>query len=300
MEDDNTNSEGEHKSNLDKLREMAKSLIGRTDELQGVKIPVAYRRCKVVYRATFDDDNLPVYLGIDAGGNDLFLGFGTDDPYQFKYEQGLYLVGAITSLVNKAHVEQKGHANIDPLMPPIMKRLNLATAENKSPVTGDSDSKGKPEDKESTAESSLDELKKTIYDNTEDSEEAEAVMEELKGSLEEVKNMASEAAEFTKNMSEEERNEYMKEIAEKEEQLIAKKAREFERNLMGTLEQEDETTYNYNYFKDIHAKHGQAALKEELAKIPKDERNDIIEKIKSEYKIQKQKKDSTNEKTNDQ
>lgn len=244
-------------------------------------LPEAYKECNMIYKSVHNTLELPIYLGVDTKENKFYIGFGNENPFLLSKEEIIYMMTALGALVSKGLEEQYGKTPEE-----IHKEVNSSSKD----ITF---SKGEGYPDKATAE-----LKKKVAEDQgfdELSEEDKQKLDEIKGNLEEVQNMQEQAEEYTKNMSPEEKSQYLKDIAKKQEELLAKKAREFERSLLGSIEEEDSITYNYDYFKDIHEKEGQAALKEELAKIPKEERQEIIDKIIQEAKLKKQQKPNDND-----
>jgi len=99
---------------------------------------------------------------------------------------------------------------------------------------------------------------------------------------------AKDMAEIFNSLSPEEKEILDAEMQKKSQELVTQKARALEKMLLGDIKEEQAIVYDYEYFKNIHATKGKEFLREELAKIPKAERKEIINKIVTESKQQVQ------------
>jgi hypothetical protein len=280
----------------DEIRKKLEAALGTPlgdHKLDAKGMPKAYKDCKVVYRATLDDHKLPLFVGVDDSEEEYLVGFGTAAPFSLTRRQFFYMIAALSSLMAEAVSENTGMDKDE---------IQQAMVDMQDDVTfgkGVVDPSSVPaEDKDP---SDIEGLKGKIFgsDAADDQniEGSISKLEEMKDTMEEMVSAREDLETMMEGMTEEERKECLKEQHKKEQDALDKKAREFERSLLGVIEEEDETVFNYNYFKEIHEKSGPAALKEELAKIPKEEREEIIQKIMAEYKIKKQQEQKNNEKS---
>ena len=90
------------------------------------------------------------------------------------------------------------------------------------------------------------------------------------------------------SLTPEQREKMEAELSLKREDLIAKRAKEFELELLGEVEIEESVVYDFEYFKNLYEKKGMAFLKEEMAKVPKEEREELTQKIVEHYKAKNQ------------
>lgn len=280
----------------DGLRKKLYEILGMdSDKASDGEVPEGYESCTSMYRAVHKKLGKEIHLGIDKPADKYYVGFGSNPPFILNEDELIYMMTGMSALTTESLKDNTGK-DMKGIASAAMK-CNAEIKLSKGSITNSDPGK---EDGAETSE----ELKKKIYEEeeTEESskkeEEIKKNMEEIKGDLEEIKNMSEQVDEFTKKMSPEEKKAYIEDLNRKHEEQLAKKAREFERSLLGSIEEEENVTYNYDYFKDIHEKQGAAALKEELAKLPKEERQEIIDKIKAEYKIKQQQTTNTDETAN--
>lgn len=257
-----------------------------TPAVKTVEMPAGYENCEQVYRASMGQEDMPMYIGVEAGSKNLSVGFNGAAPVSISKKHLFYMVNAFSAMSSKLLKEHYGEGNTE-----FMEGCKDAAQDMVLATVKSGDSAEEPMIKGHNAE----ELKKALAEEAPDFDNSE-VIEGLTAQIKETEALAAQAEEFTKNMSEEERIAYNKELQKKQNDLLEKKSLEFERTLMGTLEQEEAVNYSFEHYLDIHKAHGSAALKEELSKLPEDEREEVIAKIKEEYKLKRQ--NQSNEEAN--
>jgi hypothetical protein len=88
---------------------------------------------------------------------------------------------------------------------------------------------------------------------------------------------------------------YKKAAEKKFAELSQKKMKSIEKTLLGEIQEEAGIDYDYKYFANVYEKYGRETLREELAKLPKDRREEVINKIKQA----EEQKQQQNSKTDD-
>lgn len=273
--------EEKEESNQDPVNRLLNSMgIDMDNPVETAELPSAYDNCTMVYKSAHKKKGLPIYIGVDKKKSLFYVGFGADaNPLCINKEEAIYMITALGALISQGLKDQFGKelSDIEKEVEHISKDIVFSAGK-------------------SSGKTSASDLKQQIEsEDAPDDAEVTKIMEEIKGNVEEIESMAEQVEEYTKNMTPEEKKEYVNKLTKKREELLAKKAREFERSLLGTIEEEESITYNYDYFQQIHHKHGPEALKEELAKIPnKEERQEIIQKIIAEAKLKKQQQKPSN------
>lgn len=252
--------------------------------------------CVDIQKVTYKDKHsLAIYTGKNLSTGKFYVALGLQKPWKLTEDQFAFMVSGLLASIEM--MSKLGHTS------------NNDSAQILSGVTGDihiarstysNSAHSSSEDQQevdSEKQQAYMDLKKAIYDHENDGSDQDTEIQEIQKKINDVRALqrAHEAAE--NEMTEEEREKQKKDLERREMELMAQKNRLFEKRLLGKLEEEEKITYDYNYFKAIHRERGMQALKEELAKIPKEERRDIIEQIKSEHNLKKQQQD--NEKTTD-
>jgi len=101
--------------------------------------------------------------------------------------------------------------------------------------------------------------------------------------IEEIKEGIKDVEDILNSMSDEEKEEFQKEMLKEQRDNLYEQAKDLEKELLGEIIVEQPVEQNYEYFSKIYENEGKAALKEEMAKLPKQHRSEIIEKIMAEY-----------------
>lgn len=106
--------------------------------------------------------------------------------------------------------------------------------------------------------------------------------------VDELEATESDMSQVLDNLSPEEKEELAREKAAEMRKQVFDKAAALEKELLGEIKTEPNVSYDYEHFNKIFLEKGTAALKEELAKLPKEERKPMIDKIVAEHKSLKQ------------
>lgn len=112
-------------------------------------------------------------------------------------------------------------------------------------------------------------IKEELEEQSAEEKKENAFKEDVKGMID--KMTPEEKEEFLKNQVKEARDEMFENL------------KKFESELLGEIEVEEDVKYDYDYYKKVFDKGKLPALREELAKIPKEERQAIINKIVEEH-----------------
>lgn len=105
---------------------------------------------------------------------------------------------------------------------------------------------------------------------------AQSAAKDVKKQIEEQKVDIDKALE---NLTPEERDELNKKNAKERQEALFAKAKELEKELLGTIKTEEDIVYNLAHFRKVFKEGKLPALREELAKIPKSMRQDIIDQL---------------------
>lgn len=294
---------------------LKKILESKLEELKSA--PASFQGCKEVYRCNLGKDGLPIFLGIEEDGPELSYKISLGDEsnvINLDINKLGYLITGLNSLLFTVQKEVNNVdldvavGKIDKFIDgqggiTISKGVNIHTnnSDLKNLIDGDENNSSSPAPVKSTK---LDMLKEMISKLTkkqaaheeqlEDLENSDAIIDEklskeIEEQMMEIENFKKDMQRLYEEMSPEERMQYNRELQEKQEELQAKKMREFEKSLLGDIKTEEDITYTYEHFKKILDERGQEAFKEEIAKIPKHLREEIIQKVVKEYKQQKYK-----------
>jgi len=240
----------------------------------------AFSECDQVFKSTLGDprnEEMALILGKVKDKEEFYLSFGGyNAPYRMKKNHMLYLVAAITKLtgdlVNKEYKED--------LQKILKKGIKDGSCE---PVVGIGS--GGVKKKEITPE----ELKKfldKVQKAKEVVDEGGDSREEMSEEYESAKKEISDFEDIVNSMTPEEQKILEGEAATKTRELLFDKAKALEKELLGEIVMEESVEYDYAYFKKIYVDKGAEHMREELAKIPKELRKAIIEKIVEEVKAE--------------
>jgi hypothetical protein len=124
--------------------------------------------------------------------------------------------------------------------------------------------------------------------DSDDASEAERIKQEMTEFAEEMKQRLEK-------LDPEEAAAYQKEAEKKFYEMAQKKVKSIEKLLLGEIEEEPAVDYDYKYFANVYEKYGRETLREELAKLPKDRREEVIAKIKKAEQEKQQQNSENND-----
>tara|TARA_R110000772_G_scaffold57842_3_gene130919 strand:- start:336 stop:1175 length:840 start_codon:yes stop_codon:yes gene_type:complete len=229
----------------------------------------SFQQCETISRVTLgnpSNNELPINMG-KVKDKDLFLlGIGDgEEPFKMNKKEFLYMLKALNKIGGKIF-EDEGED--------LTAELALA-----KPLIELGSSEAPKELEDKTIEELQDllekaeKLKKSIQEEEPDTPEYEEAVKSSK-----------DMQEIFNSLSDEEKKILEKDIAKQRQDAIYDRAKALEKDLTGDLETEAKIDYNYAYFKKIYKDKGTNFMREELAKIPKEERKDIIDKIVEEVR----------------
>lgn len=229
-----------------------------------------YQNCSKVYRVNKgnpEHGELPITLAKVKDKDMYLISFGEAEiPFRLNKEELIYMLTGLTKGISEMIKDETGEDVGD------LTKENLKNANTRPSIGIGSFNPGK----------TLEELQELMKQ----AKDAQSVLEDDEqigtDNYEEAKRQAEDMKEIFDGLSEEEKEVLQKDIREKQEQMLYDRAKALEKDLMGSLQEEQPITYDYAYFKKVHAEQGTEMLREELAKIPREERQDIIDKIVEE------------------
>lgn len=253
----------------------------------------SFENCDVVYMANDGDPgkkiSYPIYIGVVKSENLFLLSFGPDmAPFELTQDNLFYMLDAMQattaaiyndemglnekdfrekfkSVRDKANSLSIGHSGGTKPMMSTEELANFLKSEKGEDVVGASEEINELIDKVKIAGNKL--RKEDLEDSVK-----ESIMQEI----EDVRSLVDK-------MPEAEKNAFYKQMAKRTESVLDEKVADLEKELLGDIEIEEEPDFSYAYFEGVFIKKGIQALKEELAKIPKEDRKAIIEKITKEH-----------------
>ena len=255
-------------------------------------VPKGFEDCTKLYSANPKGQGLyKVYIGYNPSTNSFHISFGLHNIMIVSKERMLFMMTSFSSLSVNSLISQGEN----------LEKIQESCGE----IAKDSDfnimdiKKGKlyePEQK--LIRGDADDIKSAI--NQDELQELEGDTSSDKKSsaeqdLQEVKALQEDFEEHTKSMTEEEKQLYENELSKKQKEALEEQTSSFEKELLGSIESEEDKEYNFEYFFNIHKTQGSAALKEELSKLSKEDREPMIIKIKEEYKQIKLSKTQSND-----
>lgn len=273
------------------------------DDMGGTRVskgavPSDLKLCNVIYDCSIKGQPYNIYVGVENATRRYHIKFGSTPPLVVSRQRMFFILSSFGALATRAMIDE-GFDNSD--MHKIVQESMEDAQFQKLEV--ENDQMYKAED--SMVKGNSSELRKDIdQEATEDfSDRGDAELdaqgasrsEDLEKELAEIASLKQDFENHTKEMTEEEKEAYEQTLHKKEEEALDKKASEFEKMLLGKIESDDDVEYNFAYFLEVHKTQGAAALKEELTKLPKEDRDPMIAKIKEEW-IQ-MKKSKSNEET---
>lgn len=242
---------------------------------------IAFKKCDKVYKSTLgnpDLNEMPLYIG--KKGEEYLLSFGGKEaPFELSKYQILYLLSALTRVLDE---DFKGNGSS------LQDEVKISLDEGVVPIIGSNiitptkETKKSPEDLKEFLERA--EKAKEILDSSKGKEGEEEVEEEMSEAYQAAKRELEDFEEVYQSFTPEERNKLSQVMSEKSRDLLFEKAKSLEEELLGEIESDPSISYDYSYFKKIYTDKGAEFMREELAKIPKEERKDIINKIVEEVK----------------
>jgi hypothetical protein len=281
MEDNNNQgSRNLYKDLMDISANRAASGKPDMETVPSKDVPEHFRHCDHVYRSVFKHNGrvgYPIYLGVKD--NDIVFSIGLDNPITLDKNTLAYLGITLSNLADTVLTEDLKISDVKKHQAEIADDIEIS-------VRAIDASDALEEEKEA-----LDTLKDQMMGNAEDSLDTSGLEEMQK----EMTELVEEAKAKFDSMSEQEKKEYAKNLENKLYQIRAKKIKALEKTLLGNLEEEPSITYDYAYFKKIFDEKGVHAFREEIAKIPKDERPAMIKQITEQAKKEQQKPDNNNE-----
>jgi hypothetical protein len=255
-------------------------------------VPKGFEDCTKLYSANPKGQGLyKVYIGYNPSTNSFHISFGLNNIMTVSKERMLFMMTSFSSLSVNSLISQGEN----------LEKIQESCGE----IAKDSDfnimdiKKGKLyEPKQKLIRGDADDIKSAI--NQDELQELEGDTSSDKKSsaeqdLQEVKALQEDFEEYTKSMTEEEKHLYENELSKKQEEALEEQTSSFEKELLGSIESEEDKEYNFEYFFNIHKTQGSAALKEELSKLSKEDREPMIIKIKEEYKQIKLSKTQSND-----
>lgn len=249
--------------------------IGSANHAIGSSLHRDYQACEIINRVTLGDpanSELPINMGKVKGKDMFLLGIGDDDaPFKLNKNEFLYLLTSLTKIGGKSF-EDEG--------------LVLADEVAKALDSGDIRSHiGSSDPQNGTKERTIEELQELLEKRK---EAGKSIQEEEPDTpeYEDAVKSAKDMQEIFESLSPEEKKILEKDIAEQRQNAVFNRAKALEKDLTGDLETEPKIEYNYAYFNKIYKDKGTDFMREELAKIPKEERKAIIDQIVQEVKAE--------------
>lgn len=246
-----------------------------------------FKSCDKIYYCTLGnpkDQNLLLIIGQTSDEKYILVGFGENDPFVLAEEEFYYLIVAFTSVGNKLFNGDL-QKNIDEGLKTgsCVPTIGSGRHPNGSPLNvPESEFEGKTPVESLEKIKDLMNKKKKAEEAMKDFDEDDIDTPEYNEALK----MAEDFSQTLDSFSEEEKKQLAKELSKQNEENIYKKAKALEKDLLGDIEEDEAITYDYRYFKKVFKEQGPEHLREELAKIPKEERPEVIQKIVTEVKAE--------------
>ena len=234
-------------------------------------LPEAYKQCSKVTRATFKDDkHLPILMGISKNNSDkVFFSLGHENPYVMTKGEAKYLVQAVNSLYNQLFEEDNSNVSAD---------VNLTdgfqTPENEE-VKASKELKELIEGKTEEIKEVFNKIKQIIKENTGEEISEDEVQQMIDGK--------KDLENIFENLSTEEKEELEKQMIEERRKRVDEHFEDLESELLGTIRKEELPEFTFEYFEEVFKDKGLAFLKEELAKLPKQNRESMIKRFVDKY-----------------
>lgn len=257
---------------MGRLDDLIQKLGGDKINAIDTKTHSDFSECDTIYKSELvseEGPSLALFLGMVPGKDKILLGFGYERPFVMTERQFLYFSQAHVRLGDEMYKDKKGYSFRE------AHKKNAKTEERVEMTLGKGDMPKKR---------SLEDLQELINESGKVKETLENTEDVETEAYEEAKKAAEDMQEIFDSLSEEEKNALSKDIAKQQEEMLYEQAKALEKDLMGELEEEPKIEYDYHYFKKIREEKGNEVLREELAKIPKEERKAMINKIVEEAK----------------
>jgi len=243
-------------------------------ELQKESAHVSFGTCDRVYKSTLGDPDLnqmDLLIGKVDGRDKILLSFGSGNPpYVLEKHHYLYLVAALTKVGNKLFEE----GFKQDMKTEITNGLKDGSC---LPMVGSSIGKSSPSEEELTPEELKEFLKGKLPDDVKVDDIDLSSFNEMKEKIEDFEKIME-------SMSDEDRAVLEKAAAAEREKLIYEKAKALEAELLGEIEVEEVKQRDYKFYKKIYIDKGPEAMREELAKLGKEERKSIIDQVIKDLK----------------
>jgi len=237
-------------------------------------LPEAYKECSQLLRATYGNDTyLPVLMGVSKNNSDkVFFSLGHENPVVMTKEESKYLVNALISLYKELFNEDLGPKEFHHTGVNIFNGFD--TPEDKN-VQASKELAQLIDGKEKDIKEVFQKLKAVVKEMT-GQELSDEKIEELSKQKEDLENIFE-------NLSPEEKELLEKQIIEEKRRETEEHFESLEKELLGEIKIEELPEFTFEYFDKIYTDKGIAFLKEELAKLPKTDRQSMIEKFMDKY-----------------
>ena len=253
---------------------------------QLIAIHPAFAKAKKIFKCVLGDpmhNELPIYGAYIEENNSFILSLGEELPIEMSEVHFKYFMKAILKLGSSVYEEDHSDTLQDFLS------SKDKVGEISEPTIGYGSGIGvtaagtsgvkKHFTSSKDMEEYLEKLK-NAKDRTKELEEQEEIdTEEYKA----VKETLEDLQKSYEKLSPEEKQAVMEDMSKRKEELLQKTTEEFEKLLKGELEEEPKIELTYEYFKNIYDTKGKDFMREELAKLPPEERREMIKKITEAY-----------------